>query len=160
VANSNTFFYPMLKFIPRHQFDTLESRRSTGRKSRNFIRWIQFVHLMFMQLTVRASLLDGIQSRNLRAKNFNHLGAKPVSRCNFVDIYRKRWQIEIIFRWIKKKIKIKTFIGNSHNAVMTQIYAALIAYLLLCMVKYFSTVFAILQNLLKVRQVNNGTTEA
>jgi putative transposase len=46
-------------------------------------------------------------------------------------LYRKRWQIELLFRWIKQHLKIRTFLGRSENAVRTQIFAALIAYLLL-----------------------------
>ena len=353
MAHYNTIFHSMLKFIPRHQFETLESRHSTGRKSRKFSRWNQFVHLMFMQLTGRASLRDGIQSINSRIKNLYHMGAKPVSRSTFADannmrpasfyealfekvyqhcrmispkhkfkfknklysldasvidlslgafpwasfrrtksavkihtlldhsgylpafvsitdgkthetkvansinlakgsivaedraytdykwfaklqengiffvtrqktnavyrvierravnkkqglssdqtivltgtkghqcpypirrigyrdpatkkhyvfitnnfklsaktiadIYKERWQIEIFFRWIKQNLKIKSFIGNSRNAVMTQIYVALIAYLLLCMFKFLSKVPASLQNIIRVIQLN------
>ena len=51
-------------------------------------------------------------------------------------------------------LKIKAFIGNSRNAVMPQIYVALIAYLLLCMFKYLSKVPASLQNLLRIMQLN------
>jgi len=343
----------MLNFIPRHQFAALESQHGTGRKSRKFSRWNQFVHLMFMQLTGRASLRDGIESMNSRARDLYHLGAKPVARATFADanskrpacfyqalfekiyqrcrmispkhkfkfknklysldasvidlslgafpwasfrrsksavkmhtlldhcgylpafmsitdgkvhetkvassinlakgsivvedraytdyrwfchlqekqiyfvtrqktnavyrvtqrrqvnknqglcsdqtivltgskgrlcphplrrvgyrdpetkkhyvfltnnfklsaktiadIYKERWQIEIFFRWIKQNLKIKAFIGNSRNAVMTQIYVAIIAYLLLCMFKYLSKVTAGLQNLIRVIQLN------
>jgi putative transposase len=343
----------MLNFIPRHQFAALENQHSTGRKSRKFSRWNQFTHLMFMQLTSRASLRDGIQSMNSRAKDLYHLGAKPVARATFADannmrpasfyqalfekmyqrcrivspkhkfkfknklysldasvidlslgafpwacfrrtksavkihtlldhsgflpafvsitdgkiheskvaksislakgsivvedraytdykwfcqlqengiffvtrqktnavyrvterrqvnknqglcsdqtivltgskghlcphplrrigyrdpetkkhyvfltnnfklsaktiadIYKERWQIEIFFRWIKQNLKIKSFVGNSRNAVMTQIYVALIAYLLLCMFKYLSKVPVGLQNLIRVIQLN------
>ena len=353
MAHCNTLFHSMLKFIPRHQFEALEIHHSTGRKARKFSRWSQFVHLMFMQLTSRASLRDGIQSINSRAKNLYHLGATPVSRSTFADannkrpaslyealfekvykrcamispkhkfkfknklysldasvidlclsafpwasfrrtksavkihtlldhsgylpafvaitdgkvheskvaksltfakgsiivedraytdykwfaqlqengiffvtrqktnavyrvterrvvnkaqglssdqtieltgikgrqcpyplrrigyrdpetkkhyvfltnnfklsaktiadIYKERWQIEIFFRWIKQNLKIKSFIGNSRNAVMTQIYVALIAYLLLCMFKYLSSLKASLQTILRVIQLN------
>jgi putative transposase len=77
------------------------------------------------------------------------LSAKTIA-----DIYKERWQIEIFFRWIKQNLKIKAFIGNSRNAVMTQIYVALIAYLFLCLFKYLSKVPATLQNLLRVIQLN------
>jgi len=90
MAHCNTLFNSMLKFIPRHQFDALENRHSTGRKSREFSRWNQFVHLMFMQLTGRASLRDGIQSINSRSKDLYHLGAKSVSRSTFADANNKR----------------------------------------------------------------------
>lgn len=353
MSHCNTIFHSMLKFIPRHQFEALEIHHSTGRKARQFSRWSQFVHLMFMQLTGRVSLRDGIQSINSRAKNLYHLGAKPVSRSTFADannkrpaslyealfekvyqrctmispkhkfkfknrlysldasvidlslgafpwasfrrtkaavkihtlldhsgylpafvsitdgkthetkaaksltlakgsivaedraytdykwfanlqengiffvtrqktnavyrvterkfvnkkqgltsdqtivltgdkgrecpyplrrigyrdpetkkhyvfltnhfklsaktiadIYKERWQIEIFFRWIKQNLKIKAFIGNSRNAVMTQIYVALIAYLLICMFKFLSSLPASLQTILRVVQLN------
>ena len=70
------------------------------------------------------------------------------------DIYKERWQIEIFFRWIKQNLKIKAFNGNSQNAVMTQIYVALIAYLLLCLFKHLSKISVSLQNLLRVIQLN------
>ena len=353
MAHCNTIFHQMLKFIPRHQFEALESRHSTGRKSHKFSRRNQFVHLMFMQLTGRASLRDGIQSMISRALNLYHVGAKPVSRSTFADannkrpasfyqalfekayqhcrmvspkhkfkfknklysldatvidlslgafpwasfrrtksaikvhtvldhsgylpafaaitdgkthesrvadsivfpkgsivaedraytdykwfaqlcdngvyfvsrqksnavyrvdqrravnkklgltsdqtitltglkgrqcphplrrigyrdpetkkhlvfitnnlklsaktiadIYKERWQIEIFFRWLKTNLRIKSFVGNSRNAVMTQLHVALIAYLLLCMFKFLSKLPASLQNLLRIIQIN------
>ena len=42
-----------------------------------------------------------------------------------VDIYKARWQVELFFKWIKQNLKIKSFIGTSKDAVMTQIWAAL-----------------------------------
>jgi hypothetical protein len=45
-------------------------------------------------------------------------------------LYKKRWEIELYFKWIKQKLKIKKFIGHSENAVKIQIYATLIAHLL------------------------------
>jgi hypothetical protein len=47
------------------------------------------------------------------------------------DLYKERWQIELLFKWIKQNLKIKRFLGRSENAVKIQIYVALIAYLLL-----------------------------
>jgi len=47
------------------------------------------------------------------------------------DMYRYRWQIELFFRWIKQNLKVKRFIGRSENAVLIQLYAALITFLLL-----------------------------
>lgn len=353
MAHCNTIFHSMLRLIPRHQFEALEIHHSTGRKPRTFTRWSQFVHLMFMQLTGRVSLRDGIQTINSRAKNLYHLGAKPVSRSTFADannkrpaslykalfekvyqrcqmispkhkfkfknklysldasvidlslgafpwasfrrtkaaakihalldhsgylpafiaitdgkthetkvarsltlakgsiivedrayadykwfaklhqkdiffvtrqktnavyriierrvankkqgltsdqtiiltgtkghqcpyplrrvgyrdpetkkhyvfltnnfklsaktiadIYKERWQIEIFFRWIKQNLKIKAFIGNSRNAVMTQIYVALIAYLLLCMFKFLAKLPTGLLSILRIIQLN------
>jgi hypothetical protein len=47
------------------------------------------------------------------------------------DIYKARWEIEIFFKTIKQNLKIKKFLGLSQHAVKAQIYAALIAYLLI-----------------------------
>lgn len=52
------------------------------------------------------------------------------------DIYKDRWQIELFFKWIKQNLKIKTFLGTSQNAVMTQIWIAMIYYLLLAYIKF------------------------
>jgi IS4 transposase len=52
------------------------------------------------------------------------------------DIYKQRWQIELFFKWIKQNLKIKTFLGTSKNAVMTQIWIAMIYYLLLAYIKF------------------------
>jgi hypothetical protein len=52
------------------------------------------------------------------------------------DIYKARWQIELFFKWIKQHLKIKTFLGTSKNAVLTQIWVAMIYYLLLAWIKF------------------------
>ena len=46
-------------------------------------------------------------------------------------LYKLRWQIELLFRWIKQHLKIGKFLGTNHNAIRLQILAAMIAYLLL-----------------------------
>jgi IS4 transposase len=47
------------------------------------------------------------------------------------DLYRRRWAIELFFRWIKQTLKITRFLGTSENAIRIQIEVALIAFLLL-----------------------------
>src|SRR5262249_51062976 len=58
----------------------------------------------------------------------NHLsfGASTIA-----DIYRQRWQIEVFFKTLKQNLKIKTFVGTSENALLIQIWTALLAMLLL-----------------------------
>lgn len=51
------------------------------------------------------------------------------------DLYRKRWDIEIFFKMMKQNLQIKSFIGTNENAVKSQIYVAMICYLLLELVK-------------------------
>jgi len=59
------------------------------------------------------------------------LSAKTIA-----DIYKARWQVELFFKWIKQNLKIKSFIGTSKNAVLTQIWIALCLYLLLAYIKF------------------------
>lgn len=47
------------------------------------------------------------------------------------DLYKRRWAIELFFRWIKQTLRIRHFLGTSENAVRIQVAAALIAFLLL-----------------------------
>jgi hypothetical protein len=51
-------------------------------------------------------------------------------------IYKARWQIELFFKWIKQNLKIKSFLGTSQNAVLTQVWVAMCYYLLLSYIKY------------------------
>lgn len=46
-------------------------------------------------------------------------------------LYKARWQIELLFRWIKQHLHIRRFLGNNDNAIRLQIFAAMIAYVLL-----------------------------
>jgi putative transposase len=50
-------------------------------------------------------------------------------------VYKDRWQIELFFKAVKQNLKIKRFYGNSRNAVLTQIWTALIVYLLFYLLK-------------------------
>lgn len=54
-----------------------------------------------------------------------------LSAAEVADLYKKRWGIELYFKWIKQNLKIKSFLGRNENAVKTQIYTAIVSYLLL-----------------------------
>jgi len=51
-------------------------------------------------------------------------------------LYKKRWGVEIFFKWMKQHLEIKSFWGNTMNAVKIQIYCAIITYCLVAMVGY------------------------
>lgn len=53
------------------------------------------------------------------------------SAVRIAAMYKLRWQIELLFRWIKQHLEIRSFLGRSENAIRLQIIAAMIAYLLL-----------------------------
>jgi hypothetical protein len=50
-------------------------------------------------------------------------------------IYRSRWQVELFFKWIKQHLRLKAFYGTTENAVRTQVWTALTAYLLVALVR-------------------------
>jgi hypothetical protein len=59
--------------------------------------------------------------------------ALPAQR--IADLYRSRWQVELFFKWIKQHLRIKAFYGTSPNAVKTQVWIAVCAYVLVALVK-------------------------
>jgi hypothetical protein len=50
-------------------------------------------------------------------------------------LYKKRWQVELFFKWIKQHLRIKAFYGTSINAVKTQIWIAVTVYVLVALLK-------------------------
>jgi hypothetical protein len=50
-------------------------------------------------------------------------------------LYKCRWQVELFFKWIKQHLRIKTFYGNSDNAVRIQVWIAISVYVLVAIVK-------------------------
>ena len=59
-----------------------------------------------------------------------------LSAATIAEIYKARWQIELFFKWIKQNLKIRTFLGTSKNAVLSQIWVAMIYTLLLAYIKF------------------------
>lgn len=79
------------------------------------------------------------------------------------EIYQARWDIELFFKTIKQNLKIKRFFGTTPNAVFTQVWIAMIAYLLISFLKFIhkskqsiQTIFRILQmNIFERRSIND-----
>jgi IS4 transposase len=69
-------------------------------------------------------------------------------------IYKDRWQIEIFFKVIKQNLRIKTFVGTSKNALLIQIWTALIAILILKYLKFKSSFLWSLSNLVAMLRYN------
>jgi hypothetical protein len=69
-------------------------------------------------------------------------------------LYKARWEIELFFKWIKQNLRIKTFYGTSANAVKTQIWIAMIVYLLLAILKERYDLQEPLSKLLHFLEVN------
>ena len=81
----------------------------------------------------------------------NHfkLSAKTIA-----DIYKSRWQVELFFKWIKQNLKVKSFVGTSKNAVLTQIWIAMCVYLILAFIKFQSKLKKSMQQILRLLQLN------
>jgi len=69
-------------------------------------------------------------------------------------LYKSRWQVELFFKWIKQHLRIKRFIGNSENAVKTQIWCAVATYVLIAIVKKELQINASLYTLLQILSVS------
>jgi putative transposase len=70
------------------------------------------------------------------------------------DIYKARWDIELFFKTIKQNLKIKRFFGTTRNAVMTQIWIAMIAYLMISFFKFLHKTELSIQQLFRIIQLN------
>ena len=77
-----------------------------------------------------------------------------LSAQTIADIYKQRWQVELFFKWIKQNLKIKSFIGNSKNAILTQIWISLCTCLLLAYLKFSTKLNCSLQEMLRLLQLN------
>jgi len=106
------------------------------------------------------------QSKTLRLRRIGYRDPQSGKRYEFLtnhfrlsartvaDVYKERWQIEIFFREIKQNLRIKTFIGNTENAVLIQIYTALTVYLLLAYQKFLNRISLSIQQLCQLIQLN------
>ena len=66
------------------------------------------------------------------------------------ELYRCRWQVELFFKWIKQHLRIKAFYGTSENAVKSQIWIAVSAYVLVAIVKQRLRLSATLYEILQI----------
>ena len=69
-------------------------------------------------------------------------------------LYKSRWQVDLFFKWIKQHLRIKKFLGNSENAVKTQIWCAVSTYVLIAIVKKELQLNASLYTLLQILSVS------
>ena len=70
------------------------------------------------------------------------------------QLYKNRWQVELFFKWIKQHLRIKRFLGNSENAVKSQIWCAIATYVLIAIIKKELQLGASLYTLLQILSVS------
>jgi putative transposase len=76
------------------------------------------------------------------------------SATTIAAIYKQRWQVELFFKWIKQNLKIKSFLGITMNAVITQIMIALCVYLILAWMKFTFSMKQSLMQIIRLLQLN------
>ena len=85
----------------------------------------------FSQPLRRVRVRDAATDRSLvLLSNHFDLPAPTVA-----ELYRRRWQVELFFKWIKQHLRLHAFLGRSQNAVRLQVWAAICAYLLVAIAK-------------------------
>ncbi len=82
---------------------------------------------------------------------FNNTALPPLT---IAALYKRRWQVELFFKWIKQHLRIKKFLGNSKNAVKTQICCAVFTHVLIATVKKELQLNASLYTLLQILSVS------
>jgi len=77
-----------------------------------------------------------------------------LSAAAIAAVYKDRWQVELFFKAIKQNLKIKAFVGLSKNAVLTQIWIAMITYLLIALARQHAKSGWTVQRIIRVIQLN------
>lgn len=116
--------------------------------------------------TIRLSTAKGRKSYPERLRRIGYFDANTRKRLTFLTnnfalppltvaaIYKGRWQIELFFKWIKQNLRIKAFYGTSENAVYTQIWIAVCAYLMVACLKKVCGLDESLSRILQIMSVN------
>ena len=125
MAQYTSVLHQLLRYVPRDEFRAIVERHQGDKGVRKLSSWGQVP-------CARSGYRDP-ETRPFYVflTNLFHLTAGEVAA-----IYKARWQIELFFKWVKQHLKIKSFLGTTANAVMTQLWVALCVYLLVAYVKF------------------------
>jgi len=135
-----------VKIIERREVD-----RSTGLTSDQSIEFTGFYASKNCPISLRRIGYRDAETGKHYVFVTNNFKLSPLT---IAKIYKARWQIELFFKWIKQNLKIKSFMGTSKNAVMTQIWIALCVYLLLAYLKFQSKTVKSMQQIVRLLQTN------
>ncbi|WP_192959159.1 IS4 family transposase [Shewanella sp. FDAARGOS_354] len=86
VSHNNTVIHQLLRFIPRHEFESLAKQHHKGRSFRTASRWSQFVTLTIAQLAGRSSLRDIVENMTAQLHRLYHIGTVKLSRTTLARI--------------------------------------------------------------------------
>ena len=146
LTKNNITFVTRLKKNAKPYFP----RKRAGRKSPNIVG-----DKTVMLPNVAVPLRIVSYSDPETGKQYEFLtNALDLKATTIADLYKERWKIEQFFRWIKQNLKIKTFLGTSPNAVLTQVWIALCVYLLLSFMKYKAKLGISISKILRLLHLN------
>ena len=152
INRSNAFFVTRLKRslkwarVISHPVD-----KSLGlRSDQEILLFAKKTKAKYPKRLRRISFRDELQNRTLVFLTNNFLLAADT----IAALYKARWDIELFFKWIKQNLKVKSFYGTSANAVKTQIWIAMIVYLILAIIKERYHLQPSLSQLLHFLEVN------
>ena len=91
------------------------------------------------------------EQQNLRLRFLTNNFLLPA--LTIAQLYKRRWDVELFFKWIKQHLRIKKFYGTSANAVKTQIWVAVIVYLMVAILKKQLGIEASLYRILQILSV-------
>ena len=129
--NKNGIFF-ITRLPPRWSYETKEEfeiEKGTNILSDKLIKLGKNEQMVKGDLRLITLINDKDEILHFLTNRFN------LKATDITEVYRKRWDIELFFRWVKQYLKIKRFMGTSPNAVYSQIYMALITYLLTVLFK-------------------------
>ena len=106
--------------------------KSTGLRCDQTIRLVSFYPLQGYPENLRRIRYRDGGTRNHLTFLTNNFSLPTIT---IPQLYKRRWQVELFFKWIKQHLRIKAFYGLSENAVKTQIWIAIAAYLLVAIVR-------------------------
>jgi hypothetical protein len=135
--NADNVFVTRIK--TNTKYETIEELELSEKKDQNILKD------EIIQLVSAKAIKTGISKHKLRLVHVYKEDENKViaiitnqldwSYNTIAELYKKRWDIELFFKAIKQNLQVKTFWGTSENAVKSQIYVALINYLLLELIR-------------------------
>lgn len=70
------------------------------------------------------------------------------------QLYRKRWRVELFFKWIKQHLRLRSFYGRTENAVRCQVWSAICAYLMVAILRKELKIGKSMNEILQIVSVN------
>jgi hypothetical protein len=137
----NTIFNQLLSFLPKDDFNHFVGQHEKLKKKleKNILADETVMYgdynsmMKYPEVRLRRIKFYDKNTKKVYIFLTNNIELKA---SQIAEVYKDRWQIELFFKWIKQNLKLKTFLGTSKNAVMTQIWIAMIYYLLLAYIKF------------------------